>query len=479
MSKGVIYSLISRLIFVLGGYVMHICLARLLGPARYGTFGICIAIITICYVVLGNGVRQSVSNSVSKKPGSAKYFLQKALVVQVCISLVLGFMLVLFTKYLAAVFNDPQLVMPLYIVAVVIVVQSLFFVNMGVLNGLKKFRAENVLMGGYGIAKALAAVLLVYMGMGVIGGLLGFLLGAVFAFVLGTILTRDVPGSEYTNVRINSLLRHALPIMVMFGAMTVIMNADLLAVKLFITDGRFAGYYTSAATISRLIYWYFAAFGIVLLPFVSSTFTSGESKQMVKYIDDVVRYSLLMILPVILLISIYSHDIIGLVYGSEYRDAGMILAVLIWGLMLLGIAYVFSSIMIGMEGERTMVLYSLLGIAAAVITNTILVPVIGPIGGAISTMISAAVIVILPFFYVRRRHGLSVEVGSIAKVGIALTAVLLVAIVTISIPVSFVVKFIALYTLYVVVLYATREVRQPDFEILANLFRQRVHIERG
>ena len=387
--------------------------------------------------------------------------------------MLLGVVLAVLSRYLAELLNDKHLVIPLYIVSGVIVIQSLFFVNMGVLNGLKKFKAENVLMASYSIVKAIAAVLLAYLGLGVIGGVLGFLLAAFFSFTLGMLLTRSVPGTHYADIRTEKLLRHAVPIMIMFGALTAIMNIDLLAVKLFISDSRFAGYYTSAATISKFVYWYFAAFGIVLLPFISAKFAKHDVEQVAKYINDVMRYSLLLILPVIMLISVYGRDTVTLVYGSGYSEAGVILTVLIWGLLLLGLAYVLANVMIGMDRGKTMVWYSLVGISTAIAANAILVPSLGPMGGALSTVISASVVTVLPFLHVRRECNLTFASGSVVRVGVSLGMSLAIAILTLKVPVNFAVKFLVLFVLYAVLLYATGEVGQSDVNIITNLFRQK------
>ena len=139
MSKGIIYNLISRLIFIFGAYAIHIYLARLLGPEKYGVFGVCIAVITICYVFLNNGVRQIVSKSSAKCPESAKYILKKGITVQLIISTLLGLLLIIFAKNIECLFNDRDLILPLYLSGIIIITQSFYFVYTGVLNGLKKF----------------------------------------------------------------------------------------------------------------------------------------------------------------------------------------------------------------------------------------------------------------------------------------------------------------------------------------------------
>ena len=77
MSRGVVYSLIAQIVFILSAYAIHIYLARLLGPEKYGVFGLCVAVMTVGGLFLDSGVRQVVSNAVANYPDGAKYLLKK------------------------------------------------------------------------------------------------------------------------------------------------------------------------------------------------------------------------------------------------------------------------------------------------------------------------------------------------------------------------------------------------------------------
>ena len=79
-----------------------------------------------------------VSKSSAKFPESAKYFLKKGIIVQLTISMVLGLLVIIFSKNIAYLFNDKNFITPLYLSGIIIITQSLYFVYTGVLNGLKK-----------------------------------------------------------------------------------------------------------------------------------------------------------------------------------------------------------------------------------------------------------------------------------------------------------------------------------------------------
>jgi stage V sporulation protein B len=469
MSRGIVYSAISQALFIIGGYIIHVFLARMLGPEKYGVFGICIAIITICHVFLSSGVRQVVSKSVTGHPDGVKYFLNRGIIIQFAISSVLSLLIVIFANSIAHFFGDMGLVNPLYLSAIIIVVQSLFFVYMGVLNGLKKFGGENLLMSVYSVVRTLAAVVLVYLGMGVLGGLSGFVIASVVAVLLGIFLTRNYLGRRYDNIKIGDMLKRSVPIIVIFSAFAFILNADLLAVKYFVRGDEFAGYYTSAAAISQLTYRLLIAFGVVLFPFVSASFHCGGLDQTRKYINEVIRYSLLVTLPIVILFCVYANSIVLLIYGSDYQFASTILRVLVWGLLLLGLSSICSHVMIGVDRVYVMVKYALIGILLSVCANLILVPRIGPIGGAISTTISSCVVVILSYGYIMRRLSINIYVYSVLKVLGALLLMVILSYGLNNVDIHFIYKGIALCIAYFTMLIFLRELGNNDIYVIRRL----------
>ena len=469
MSRGIVYSVISQAFLILGAYIIHVYLARILGPAKYGIFGICIALITICHVFLSSGVRQVVSKSVTGHPESAKYFLNKGILIQISISSLLGLFVVTFSNNIAYFFGDMGLEKPLYLSATIIVMQSLFVAYMGVLNGLKRFGAENVLMCTYSVVRTFAAIILVYLGMGVLGGLSGFLIASIVAIILGIILTKDFPSQKHTTIKFGNMLKSSVPVIVIFSAFTFIMNVDLLAVKYFVRGDEFTGYYTSAAAISQLTYRLLIAFGVVLFPFVSSSFHRNNVEQTRKYIREVIRYSSLVVLPVVILFYLYANDIVLLIYGSDYHFASAILKMLVWGLLFLGFASICSHVMIGIEKDKVMVRYALLGILFSLAANLILVPRVGVLGGAISTTISSGIVVTLSYSYIMRHLGIYANMRSVFKVVGALSLMLIFSYVLRNVGINFIYKAIMLYVWYFVVLILLKEIGSNDMHVMQNL----------
>jgi len=469
MSKGILYNLISRLIFIIGAYSIHIYLARYLGPKKYGVFGVCIGIVTIGYIFFNNGIRQVVSKSTTKFPDSAKYFLLKGISIQLPFALLFGLTIIILSENIALFFHDMNLAKPLCLSGVIIITQSLFFVYVGVLNGLKKFGQENAVLCTYGFIRAFTAILLVYLGMEIMGALSGFLIASIIAIVLGLILTRKLSNKKHTTIGICKMVKSMIPIIIIFGGITIIMNLDLLAVKYYINDARFSGYYTSAAAISKVICWILFPFAYVIFPFISSSFHKKNIKQTKKYIQQVIRYALLMIAPITLIFFIYSKNIVHLIYGSNYEISGSVLKILVWGLMGLGFVSIFSHIMIAIDKLNIMVLYTLFGITISILLNLILVPNAGLTGASISTTISAGFIAIVTFTYIKRTLKIMIKLQSILKIISTLSIIFFMSFLIDKISINFILKGAILYLIYFFILLLLKEINRDDVNVIKNL----------
>jgi O-antigen/teichoic acid export membrane protein len=469
MGKGIIYYLISRSVFVAGAYAIHIYIARLLGPEPYGVFNVCLSIITICYVFLGNGVMQVVSKSSAKFPHSAKDFLKKGASIQLLLSMMFGLLLVVFSGPIARSFKEPGLEKLLYLSALVIISRSLFFVFIGVLNGIRRFGAENLVRGVHGLLRAVTAILFVYLGFEIVGALSGLLVGSLAAVLLGYLLTRNLGAEKQPAVRLSDIFLGAVPVMIIYGTLTAIINIDLLAVKYVMGESQFTGYYASASAVSKIIFWIVLAYSAVLLPFVSASYFRKNFQEAGQYVARLMRYSFLVLTPLVLLGSFYSREVIQIVYGHQYMPAAAALRILIWGFLALGFCAIISVAMIGIDREKTMIKIVLIGLGIALLLNILLVPLWGLMGAAVATCFSSLVIAAVSYSYIYKRLRMPVSLKSLFKSVTAWGIMLLGAFGLAGTHIHVAAKGVILYTGYVLFLFLVNEADKKDINDIKNL----------
>ena len=472
MSRGILYSLIARGFFVLGAYVIHVYASRKLGPSVYGTFGVMLSILAISYLFLSNGIRQAVSRSIAVHPHNAKKIFHNGLFIQSISAVCIVFVISGFSGEIASFFRDASLTSPLKYLGAVIFFQAIFFVIIGSLNGLKRFLSENLVRGTYSIVRAVAVVLLIWLGFGVHGAVLGFLIASLLATAVGFFMTFGFP-NEGPNMKASDIWNPAIANIVIFGAVAVLLNIDLLLIKRLMVGTDSAGLYTAAAVFSKTPHRFFYAFGAVSLPLVASNFNRGDITQCRVYFSQVFRYSTLIFLPLIVIIAATSEDLLTFFYGADYQLAGAALTILIFGVWFVGISTIIAHFMIAIGKGRLMAFMSVCVILLDVFLNIVLIPRFGLIGGALSTSLSAFMLIIVSGGYMAYR------------IGFEITPVTAFRLVTLSILFYFapqipllgktplLIQYAMLYAGFILALFVTRELGPDDWAVIKRMVQPR------
>lgn len=471
MGRGVLYGIINRTIMVIGAYVIHVYAGRVLQPQLYGTFGVILSIMAILSIFLSNGVREAVSKNISTFPQYARRIYHAGIKVQLGLSVPMALAVFALSGRIASFLGDENLLIPLRICSAIILVHSLYFVHCGALNGLKRFLAENTVGSVYSAVRPVAVVFLIAAGWGVAGAMWGFLAASVTATLTGRILLGRTADDRDTALDNRKMFVPAISHIVIFGAVTVLLNVDLFFVKSLMPLAQDAGLYTAAAAFSKPAYWLAVSFGEVALPLVAASFAVRNIAQCRLYLSQVVRYITILFLPMIVIIAFSAEDLIVFFYAQSYAQAHLPLSILVFGIWLVGLASAMAYIMVAIGRERLMAIMALGTIALDIGLNTVLIPRLGLPGAALATSISAFGLLLAGGGYVGVKIGIDIRLSTIIRVT-ALSVILawltrlpLVA------DVPLIPRYILLYAAFGAALVATREMGPDDWAIAKRLLR--------
>ncbi len=187
------------------------------------------------------------------------------------------------------------------------------------------------------------------------------------------------------------------------------------------------GCYNMALTLFMLVPSVTQAFAVSALPNVSAVFSKGDRRALKNTVETVLRLTVLFALPAGLGLSALAEPISKLIYGER-----MALPIISGVLSVLGCAAVFSAVttplsaMLQAVGKTVLpVLLTVFGLIIKVVLNYILVglPEVNLIGGAVSTLISTALTVLL--LYIALCRVLHIRLPLLCIVGKPLFAALL------------------------------------------------------
>ena len=342
MKKGLLYLMVSRIVWIASGFAIHVGLGRLLGPEQYGIFGVIISLISVTYLVLGNGIRQAITKHIANDLTLAGAIKITGLKIQLVFSLTLGAAFFLLSKPIAISLGDDTLASFIKLAAFIIPPTGILFVYIGSLEGIKQFTKSATISMTYAFSKIIFVFPLVLLGLKVHGAIIGLILSVFCAALLGGYFCRGQTDEGHFDFP--SLIKFAIPVSLFFFAMAVLMHMDILFAKSILADNTKIGFYTSAQTLSRIIYFVSTAFSVVLLPSISGAIGDNNLELVKKYINQSLRYMLMLLIPTCLIISATSGQLLTLFYGTAYAEAAYPLSILVFGISFLSITRALSSI---------------------------------------------------------------------------------------------------------------------------------------
>jgi O-antigen/teichoic acid export membrane protein len=106
LGKSVKYLGIANLMFYFFGYLTYLILGRVLGPAKFGIYGIIISLVTVVNMVVARGFCRAVTKFISEKSEKAEIIKRKMLVLQSIMSIIFFLIFSIGAKFIALhVFN--------------------------------------------------------------------------------------------------------------------------------------------------------------------------------------------------------------------------------------------------------------------------------------------------------------------------------------------------------------------------------------
>lgn len=183
------------------------------------------------------------------------------------------------------------------------------------------------------------------------------------------------------------------------------------------------------------------------------------------YIRKSMRYVLMLILPMVLLISATSSELLTLVYSSTYQEADTTLSILVFGVGCMAFFGLFSNIIMG-SGKPGIALGMIIPmVILEILLNILLVPEYDMEGAAWAHTITGIAGMCAAAVYILRKFKVLISITSFFRV--ALSSLVIYAIASqISIS-SSALPFVyaALLALYGLLLLASRELNKKDWQM--------------
>ena len=301
----------------------------LLQPGDFGLLAFAQTLLLICGLILNSGFAWSLTRSLASVAPSRHSALTRGAIVQnlglaSALSAALAAMFVL--GPLHAGLEDLRVL--LIVVATLPFIALVASVNSAA-QGLGHFSAAAVLQLIEVVGKAAAGLVLVHLGFGVVGAISGFLIGAMLATGVGIWLLTHVLG---ISLRGNVEYLPARGTGALFGALlaqAILLNQDVLAMKLYSGNNRaLTGEYQAAIVLANAPFYLASALLPLLFTELAGLQGRGNSEPIV---GRWLGMTLLLLLPMELVLVLAPNWAIQEVFPHAYRSGASALRLLALG----------------------------------------------------------------------------------------------------------------------------------------------------
>ena len=466
---GAISLSIAQAIVLLLGYVTHLWIGRVLGPAPYGIYGIVLSVQTILGLFITLGVPAAVSRFIAQHEEHSQAILSQTIKVQAAIATIIALITLLLAPLLSYILGDWSLVPYLAFVAPIIFCQALYPIYTQFLSGLHRFHKQAALTTIYAVAKLAGAIGFIYL-FHLYGALFGFALGGIVAGIVGWTWTRSIGKKTNFTLVIKDLLEFAGLYVLVLAGLQVLMSLDLLMVKALLKNDVITGYYNAASTLARIPYFLLQGLSFILLPSVSAlTKTGADHTKAAIFIRDTLRYLIALIIPSVALAAATSQELVALFFSREFLPSAQALTILMVGLGALAFYLLLANIAAG-AGKAKFTLTITAGmILVSALIGSFTIPRFGLIGAASQTTITAIIGFIILATYTFRTFKIPIPTRSTANIVIATAVAIAPTYVWKASGLFLPIQYVVLYIVYVLALVILGEVTSADRNRIAGI----------
>jgi stage V sporulation protein B len=490
IAKSALLVTFSEILFNLSGFVIHSIVGRMLGPADYGRYGLVITLTTMVIILIGNGIPTAMSKYISEffesDPRMVKVIKKQSIILQ---TLIIGAITIIFyfsAPLLAAILHDSSLTSLFRISTWIIPTFAMASFYFSYYTGLHEFNIQSLLKILRSIFKVVFIIGLAYL-YKVPGSINGYTISTLVLFLVGYLIDKlkiapklnkqeKALLKENQSVSTNvpqfdwkKLVNYAWQIIIFFLAYELLISIDLYMVKGILRNDNLTGIYNAALTVGRIPYYIFYAMTIFLLPMVSKSSSNGDKKETLKILSQSMRIMFLLLVPMVVLMSIYAKPIIVDFYGNKYAAAAFPMSILEYGVGFLTIFYVMSFALNGAGKTKLVMNISIVGFIINAILNFILIKKYSVNGSAIATSITSFLITIWILYYLWKDYGALIRIKTIAKSFLAVVIMYAFSLLFSKGEIIFLLWSTILFGIYLLVLYILKEIKKEDLGLLKNI----------
>tara|TARA_Y100000310_G_C20698261_1_gene827258 strand:+ start:3376 stop:4863 length:1488 start_codon:yes stop_codon:yes gene_type:complete len=381
-------------------YLVRLLLARNLSIEEFGLFYSVFSFLGLLSTFKSLGIDKSLNKFISEfktkdQFESIKSSILFAFFVQIITNTIIIFGIYFIAAYLSVnFFKNPNAVSLLKLMAIAFYIDSFVSVLKFTFQGYKKMKY----FAGIDLIRMVLLLVIIFIGfqfnLGLNSPIIAYLITPLFLIgIFGYILIFKVfpnflkISSKFNKNLVKKLSKYGIFLMATQVGGIILGHTDILMLTYFSGLSQVA-LYSIALPLSKLFIYFPRAIGGIMIPLTSEMWAKDEKFKIIQGIQSLYKYSMIVIIPLVLVTISYSSFIIEILYGSQYVLAANTLKILVIGMIFAALLSINIKFFAGIGKPAITSLLIYVGAIFNLIVNIILIPKIGIIGAAISTSIS-------------------------------------------------------------------------------------------
>jgi O-antigen/teichoic acid export membrane protein len=412
--RGVVILFTLTILASIVGYATRAILARGLEPSQYGLFYSAYSLIMFLLLFTNIGFPSALVKYVSefkakKEYGKVKFTILLTSITRIIITLVVAIILFILSNILAKYYFKNNLASSVIIIfSVIIIVMTLNRILENTFNSIQ----NNLFMGlvDFCIKFFLLIFIIIFIFSGFAKNALlptyALLIAVILAFIV--FIVPSIKQTKILKVKAEKSKKLVKKLFVFASASfltslsyMVISHVDTIMLTSFRSLEE-VGIYNVVLPTVTLISLVGVSIGKVFFPMASELWTHKLKDKLRIGFELLRKYTLIIVTPLSLVMLTFPKTLINLLFGSNYTSGYLAMQILALGVIFSTIAIVSNSLLKGIGKPKEVTKILLTAALFNIITNALLIPLLGIVGAAITTTLSFLIMMLMSSIKIKK-----------------------------------------------------------------------------
>lgn len=398
--KNVSWVTASQVVTNICAFLWTILIARYLGVTDYGTLSFVISFTVLIGMGTDIGVSTFTTRDLAQEKSKTKKFIDNLILFKIILSIVLCIITVLIVYLLGYSNLVIELTLIMFIEASFVTMFN--FVN-GVFQAHENLKPSAIGVMVYSISLLALVFIVSFLNLGIlaiaISYAIGYLLGLIYVsynlFKEFGVPKFEVDLSFWKNTTIKSI-----PFGLSIFFYMIYFSIDVVMISWLAGDYA-TGIYNSAYKVISVFTAFYVIYQFVIFPLMSKLYSEDTDLLKISF-EQSFKYSLLILLPIIILVYFYSPYLITLIYSAEFSLASIPMQILIWTVIFLFINGVATSLLNSIGKEFSVTKIYVIAAIFNIVLNYLFIPKYTYIGASVATVLSEILILVLMMYSISK-----------------------------------------------------------------------------